>query len=99
MLLMGRIFAVVVSCLTCYVILAHTKIYEQTIGSLTAPLLAVAVLAFIGSSMFLSLHSDAAEAIYICYLLEADLGGDWNCPADLRTVFNAITRPDKLNLG
>jgi hypothetical protein len=83
-------------CLACflsYLIIRHTDTFRLSISQPIGPLVAIAVISFAVSSLFLSLYSDATEGIYISYLMEADLGSDWNCPAELKQALAMINRP------
>ena len=44
-------------------------------SDLTAPMIVVGVLAFAISSFFVSLYSEAMEAVYTCYLADKEAGG------------------------
>jgi hypothetical protein len=77
-------------CLACflsYLIIRHTDTFRLSISQPIGPLVAIAVISFAVSSLFLSLYSD------ISYLMEADLGSDWNCPAELKQALAMINRP------
>ena len=61
--------------LVAYLILSNAEPYKSNAQDLTAPMVVIGVLAFAISSFFVSLYSEAMEAVYCCYLADKDAGG------------------------
>lgn len=59
--------------------------YKTEVHDTTLLMIIVGLLGFTISSFFVSLYSQAMEAISVCYLIDKDAGGsDDKCPDELR---------------
>jgi hypothetical protein len=59
--------------------------FRETVKDATLLLVIVGLIAFTISCFFISVYSDAMDAIYTTYLLEAEEGGDvTRCPPELQ---------------
>lgn len=68
-----------------YLIIQYVPSYRDTVQDATLILIIVGLVAFTISCFFISVYSDAMDAIYTTYLLEAEEGGEINhCPPELQ---------------
>jgi hypothetical protein len=81
---LGKVAVAATTCAICYSIIEDTPPYKDKVAQPLIPTFAIAFLSFTIGIFFLSLYSNAAEAIYLCYLAESDAGGDKYCPEQLR---------------
>jgi hypothetical protein len=59
-----------------YLIIQYVPAYRDTVEDATLILAIVGLIAFTISCFFISVYSDAMDAIYTTYLLEIEAGGD-----------------------
>lgn len=68
-----------------YLIIQYVPKFRDTVQDATLILVIVGLIGFTISCFFISVYSDAMDAIYTTYLLESEEGGDINhCPAELQ---------------
>ena len=70
-----RVGITAATCFIGYLILTNAEPYKSNGSDLTAPMVVIGILAFTISSFFVSLYSEAMEAVYVCYLADKDAGG------------------------
>ena len=58
--------------------------YKSNVEESTLILLVVALVAFTISSFFVSVYSDAIDAIFMTYLYDLSTGAKSNCPPELQ---------------
>jgi hypothetical protein len=67
-----------------YAIIKGTATYRDDVQDSTLILIVVGIVAFTISCFFISVYSDAIEAIYITYLVDRERGShNENCPPEL----------------
>ena len=71
-----RIGITAATCALCYIILKEVEPYSIDVPDVVAPMIVIGLIAFTISSFFVSLYSEAMEAIYVCYIADKDAGGD-----------------------
>ena len=80
-----RIGITALTCLIAYIILKNVEPYKSQTHDTSLTMLIVAVISFTISSFFVSLYSQAMEAISVCYLIDKQAGGgDDKCPDELK---------------
>lgn len=73
------------TCLASYAIVKNVEPFKSEVKDTTLLMIIVGLLGFTVSSFFVSLYSQAMEAISVCYLIDKDAGGkDDKCPDELR---------------
>lgn len=65
---LGKVAVTATTCAICYSIIEDKSPYKDLVAQPLVPTLAIAFLAYTIGIFFLSLYSNAAEAIYLCYL-------------------------------
>lgn len=59
----------------CSIIMKNVEPFKDTITDSTAALIVIGMIAFAVSSFFVSLYSEAIEAVYVCFLADSNAGG------------------------
>ena len=68
-----------------YIIIKSTRTYREDVSDSTLILIVVGVVSFTIASFFVSVYSDAIEAIYMTYLIDKERGdSNENCPPELK---------------
>ena len=68
-----------------YIITQYVPSFKDSVKDVTLILLITGLVAFTISCFFISVYSDAMDAIYTTYLIDLEEGGDsGNCPAELQ---------------
>lgn len=70
-----RVGITAATCLICYIILKNAEPYKTNVTNVSVPMVVIGLLAFAISSFFVSLYSEAMEAVYVCYLADKEAGG------------------------
>ncbi len=71
--------------LVCYIIFKNAEPFKSEVPDTTIANVVIGVIGFAISSFFVSLYSEAMEAIYVCYLIDKDAGGaDDKAPSELK---------------
>ena len=77
---LGKIFISVGNTTTCYLILDNWQELKESTNSPIGPLIAVFLISYVISSVFMALFSIASNAIEVCFLTDVELtrkkGGD-----------------------
>lgn len=84
--------------LVIYLIIGNVDAYKGTIDDPTLILVIVGLVAFAISCFFISVYSDAMEAIYSTYLYDVDAGGQLNnnCPEELKEFLDDAQKGDHI---
>jgi hypothetical protein len=70
-----RIGITALTCLTAYVMVRNLEPYKTEVTDTTFLMIIVGLIGFTISSFFVSLYSQAMEAISVCYLIDKEAGG------------------------
>ncbi len=82
---MIRVGITALTVLVCYIIFKNADPYKTEVPDTTVANVIIGVIGFAISSFFVSLYSEAMEAIYVCYLVDKDAGGvEDKAPAELK---------------
>lgn len=88
-----RIGITAATCAICYVILKNARPYSIDVPDVTAPMIVIGLIAFTISSFFVSLYSEAMEAVYVCYLADKEAGGgEDKAPEELKEFLEEAKR-------
>ena len=80
-----RVGITALTVLVCYIIFKNAQPYKSEVPDTTIANVLIGVIGFSIASFFVSLYSEAMEAIYVCYLVDKDAGGaDDKAPAELK---------------
>ena len=80
-----RIGITALTCLVAYIIIKNVEPYKAEVHDSSLTMLVVGLIGFTISSFFVSLYSQAMEAICVCYLIDKDAGGGQDkCPDELK---------------
>ena len=69
-----------------YILASYVKTYQESVTDPTLILVLSGLVAFTIACFFISVYSDAIDAIYTTYLLDVEAGGELNdlCPPELK---------------
>lgn len=79
-----------------YLLIQYVPSFREKVHDATLILAIVGLIAFTISCFFISVYSDAMDAIYTTYILEVEAGGDpKNCPAELSKFLEDAEKENK----
>lgn len=65
-----RIGITALTVLICYIIFKNAQPYKSAVPDTTFANILIGIIAFAISSFFVSLYSEAMEAIFVCYIID-----------------------------
>ena len=72
-----------------YILIKTVSLYTNSVQDATLIMVVVGFMAFTISCFFISVYSDAIEAIYMTFLVDSERGDSGvGCPAELRTFLD-----------